>query len=91
MSRQRALVTGGAGFLGSHLCDALLAEEWCVVAVDNLLTGRQANLDHLSNQPRFESVECDICEPFDLGKVDYVSISQALPVRSTTAFTAFPP
>jgi dTDP-glucose 4,6-dehydratase len=72
MSRQRALVTGGAGFLGSHLCDALLAEEWCVVAVDNLLTGRQANLDHLSNQPRFESVECDICKPFDLGKVDYV-------------------
>jgi dTDP-glucose 4,6-dehydratase len=72
MSRQRALVTGGAGFLGSHLCDALLAEEWSVVAVDNLLTGRQRNLDHLSNQPRFEFVERDICEPFDVGRVDYV-------------------
>jgi hypothetical protein len=41
---QRALVTGGAGFLGSHLCDALLGEGWSVVVVDNLLTGRRANL-----------------------------------------------
>ena len=41
---QRALVTGGAGFLGSHLCDALLAEGYSVVAVDNLLTGKRSNL-----------------------------------------------
>ena len=72
MSGRRALVTGGAGFLGSHLCDALLAEGWDVVVVDNLLTGRRANFAHLKNQPRFEFVEKDICEPFDLGKVDYV-------------------
>lgn len=72
MSSKRAVVTGGAGFLGSHLCDALLAEDWNVVVVDNLLTGRRANLAHLQHEPRFEFVEKDICEPFDVGKVDYV-------------------
>jgi len=72
MDKKRALVTGGAGFLGSHLSDALLGEGWSVVAVDNLLTGRLANLDHLKNQPAFEFVEQDICEPFDVGRVDYV-------------------
>jgi dTDP-glucose 4,6-dehydratase len=72
MSSRRALVTGGAGFLGSHLCDALLAEDWAVVVVDNLLTGRRANLAHLRSEPAFDFVEKDICEPFDVGKVDYV-------------------
>ena len=72
MSQGRALITGGAGFLGSHLADALLAEGWNVVVVDNLLTGRRANLTHLSNEPRFEFVEKDICQPFDVGKVEYV-------------------
>ena len=72
MSLRRAVVTGGAGFLGSHLCDALLAEGWSVVVVDNLLTGRGANIAHLRSEPRFEFVEKDICEPFDVGKVDYV-------------------
>jgi dTDP-glucose 4,6-dehydratase len=72
MSQGRALITGGAGFLGSHLADALLADGWNVVVVDNLLTGRRANLTHLSNEPRFELVEKDICQPFDVGKVDYV-------------------
>ncbi len=72
MSQQRALITGGAGFLGSHLCDALLGEGWSVVAVDNLLTGRRGNLAHLSREPRFEFVEKDVCPPFDVGKVDFV-------------------
>jgi dTDP-glucose 4,6-dehydratase len=72
MSQKRAVVTGGAGFLGSHLCDALLGEGWSVVVVDNLLTGRRANLAHLRNESRFEFVEKDICEPFDVGKVDFV-------------------
>src|SRR5271170_2832649 len=72
MNKLRALVTGGAGFLGSHLCDALLAEGWRVVAVDNLLTGRRANLAHLQNDSRFELINKDICEPFDPGKVDFV-------------------
>jgi dTDP-glucose 4,6-dehydratase len=72
MNQKRAVVTGGAGFLGSHLCDALLAEGWSVVVVDNLLTGRRANLAHLKNESRFEFVEKDICAPFDVGKVDFV-------------------
>jgi dTDP-glucose 4,6-dehydratase len=72
MSRHRALVTGGAGFLGSHLCDALLAEGYSVVVADNLLTGRLSNLDHLRNETRFEFQQIDINEPFDCGPVNYV-------------------
>jgi dTDP-glucose 4,6-dehydratase len=72
MNEKRALVTGGAGFLGSHLCDALLAEGWRVLAADNLITGRSSNLDHLKHESRFELLEQNICEAFDPGRVDYV-------------------
>ena len=72
MSKGRALVTGGAGFVGSHLCDALLADGYSVVAMDNLLTGRLANLEHLRKEPRFEFVQQDVSEPFDSGTVEYV-------------------
>jgi len=72
MKNQRALVTGGAGFLGSHLCDALLAHGYSVVAVDNLLTGRLSNLQHLHRDSRFEFQQADVCEPFDFGPVNYV-------------------
>jgi len=72
MSKPRALVTGGAGFLGSHLCDALLGEGYSIVAVDNLLTGKLANLDHLRHDSRFEFHQIDINERFDCGAVDYV-------------------
>lgn len=57
------LITGGAGFIGSHLCDALLAEGHRVIAVDNLLTGRRENVAHLSNEQRFILIEQDACEP----------------------------
>ena len=69
---QRALVTGGAGFLGSHLCDALLGEGYSVIAVDNLLTGSLRNLEHLRNDPRFQFEQLDINQPFDCGPVSYV-------------------
>src|SRR5215467_7143659 len=72
MKRPRALVTGGAGFLGSHLCDALLGDGYSVVAADNLLTGRRSNVDHLRHEPRFELQVIDINTPFDCGPVDYV-------------------
>jgi len=68
----RALITGAAGFLGSHLTDALLAAGNSVVGVDNLCTGSLQNLAHLRSEPRFEFHEHDICLPFDFGKVDYV-------------------
>ena len=70
--KMRILVTGGAGFIGSHLCDALVAEGHHVVAVDNLLTGRISNLDQLRNEPRFEFRELDVCQSFDCEKVDYI-------------------
>jgi dTDP-glucose 4,6-dehydratase len=68
----RILITGGAGFLGSHLCDAMLAEGHYVVCVDNLLSGRSENLAHLARESRFEFVRQDVCQPFDPGKVDYI-------------------
>lgn len=70
--KTRALVTGGAGFLGSHLCDALLGDGYSVIAVDNLLTGRLSNLEHLRNESRFEFLEQDVCSPIESGTVDYV-------------------
>jgi UDP-glucuronate decarboxylase len=57
------LVAGGAGFIGSHLIDALLADGGRVTCLDNLLTGRQANLDHLRREPRFAFLEADLVDP----------------------------
>lgn len=68
----RILVTGAAGFLGSHLTDRLLGEGHTVLGVDNLSTGNLANIQHLNNEPRFNLEMRDICDPFDPGRVDYV-------------------
>ena len=72
VNTKRALITGGAGFLGSHLCDALLGEGYSVVAADNLLTGRLSNLEHLCHDSRFEFVMKDVCQPGEWGALDYV-------------------
>jgi len=66
------LVTGAAGFLGSHLTDRLLGEGHSVVGVDNLATGDTDNVAHLEGEPRFSLEQRDICRPFDVGRVDYV-------------------
>ena len=68
----RVLVTGAAGFLGSHLTDAVLKEGHQVLGVDNLCTGSLENLRHLKSEPRFEFLEQDICSQFDPKHVDYV-------------------
>ena len=67
------LVTGGAGFLGSHLCDELLARGHRVICVDNLETGSLANIEHIRDAQRFEHLNLDIIEPYHVQEpVDFV-------------------
>ena len=69
----RVVVTGGAGFLGSHLCDKLIANGHRVVCVDNFLTGRRRNIAHLEGREDFEFLEHDVTKPFEIdGDVDAV-------------------
>lgn len=67
------VITGGAGFVGSHLCDRFLAEGHRVIAVDNLITGRAQNVEHLARDPRFELILRDVSQPLTIkGQVDQV-------------------
>jgi len=68
--KPRALVTGGAGFIGSHLCDRLLSEGYRVICMDNLRTGSLANLKHLQDEPDFDYVDHDV--------TGYISVSGEL-------------
>jgi dTDP-glucose 4,6-dehydratase len=69
----RIVVSGAAGFIGSHMCDRLLAEGHKVVALDNFLTGSPRNLEHLKSHPHFQFLEQDITEPFEIeGSVESV-------------------
>jgi len=73
VTTQRAVITGGAGFVGSHLCDRLLAEGWDVVCVDNFLTGSADNLSGVGEGSGFRSVHANVSEPFSIdGPVDRV-------------------
>ena len=63
LTRKRILVTGGAGFLGSHLCERLVREGHDVLCVDNYFTGRKDNIAHLMDKPNFETMRHDICFP----------------------------
>jgi dTDP-glucose 4,6-dehydratase len=68
-----ALVTGGAGFLGSHLCDRLLRESIRVICVDNLITGKEANIAHLAGREGFTFLNRDVTQPFQVqGEVHFV-------------------
>jgi dTDP-glucose 4,6-dehydratase len=69
----RVLMSGAAGFIGSHLCDRLIADDHTVVGVDNLITGQLRNIEHLRRNPAFQFIEADVCFPFALdGKFDSV-------------------
>ena len=69
----RILITGAAGFLGSHLSDRFLSAGYSVVGVDNLITGKLENLDHLSSESRFEFIEHDVTQYIDIpGELDGV-------------------
>jgi UDP-glucuronate decarboxylase len=63
LTRKTVLVAGGAGFIGSHLCDHYLSQDWNVLCVDNLFTGRKENIDHLLGDKRFEFIRHDVTEP----------------------------
>ncbi len=83
----RSVITGGAGFLPSHLCDRLLAEGHEVIALDNFITGSPDNIAHLKNNPKFTFIEQDVCQTYEiLGDVDFVfhMASPASPVDFTT-------
>jgi dTDP-glucose 4,6-dehydratase len=68
-----AVVTGGAGFLGSHLTDRLLAEGYRVIGVDNFITGNPANVGHLKGEPRYTLIEHDVTKYIDIpGEIDFV-------------------
>ena len=66
MFQKRVLVTGGAGFLGSHLCDRLIKNENDVICLDNLFTGRKQNIFHLLDKPNFEFIRHDVTLPIYL-------------------------
>ena len=69
----RIFITGGAGFIGSHLCDYFLARDHRVVAMDNFITGSPDNIAHLANEPRFEFIEQDITKFINVpGDVDAI-------------------
>ncbi|HRP64341.1 MAG TPA: GDP-mannose 4,6-dehydratase, partial [Phycisphaerales bacterium] len=63
---KRVLVTGGAGFLGSHLCDRLVARGDDVICLDNFFTSQKSNVRHLLEQPNFELLRHDVTEPFNI-------------------------
>ncbi|TSC61308.1 MAG: dTDP-glucose 4,6-dehydratase [Parcubacteria group bacterium Gr01-1014_48] len=68
-----AVVTGGAGFVGSHLCERLLTDGFRVVCIDNFYTGKQEHIAHVLSNPDFESIEADVEYPVSLdGDVDYI-------------------
>lgn len=68
----KILVTGGAGFIGSHLCDRLIKQGDAVVCVDNFFTGQERNIEHLKKNPKFQLVRHDIVDPLVLEKVEQI-------------------
>jgi nucleoside-diphosphate-sugar epimerase/spore maturation protein CgeB len=89
-----ALVTGGAGFIGSHICDALIAEGMRVLCLDSFLTGRRGNIAHLERESRFDLVECDVIDglPFRIrsGRTPFTRIYHLACAASPPHYQADP-
>ena len=72
-SKKRVLITGAAGFLGSHLCDKFVKEGYSVIGMDNFITGALENIEHLKDNPNFSFIEHDICNHITIeGSLDYI-------------------
>ncbi|MBQ0769008.1 MAG: SDR family oxidoreductase [Bizionia sp.] len=73
MQKKTVLITGAAGFLGSHLCDRFIAEGFAVIGMDNFITGDKKNIEHLLNHPQFQFVKHDVTEYIKIEEdVDYI-------------------
>ena len=73
MTQKKVLITGAAGFLGSHLCDRFIKEDYCVIAMDNLITGDLKNIEHLFKLPNFEFYHHDVTRFINIpGELDYI-------------------
>lgn len=88
-TRGRALVTGGAGFLGSHLCERLLGEGFELICFDNLLTGTMKNVEHLVEHPRFAFVNADVTKPIEIDASIDIILHFASPA-SPKDYTSYP-
>ena len=72
MNKKTVLISGGAGFIGSHLCEVLLNQENKVICIDNLFTGSLSNIENILNNPDFEFINHDITKPIYLNKIDEI-------------------
>ena len=71
--KKRVLITGAAGFLGSHLCDKFVKEGYAVIGIDNFITGAPENIEHLNSSSNFSFVEHDVCQHISIdGPLDYI-------------------
>ena len=78
----RYVISGAAGFIGSHLCDRLIGEGHQVVALDNLITGHQGNIQHWLENPNFEYIKFDVCQPLEIPSLDKFPVDRVFHLAS---------
>lgn len=83
---KRILISGGAGFIGSHLCERLLDEGNDVICIDNYFTGHKSNIRHLLKHPNFEVIRHDIIYPY-MAEVEEISTTLPVLLRPSTTST----
>ena len=79
---KRVLITGGAGFLGSHLCDRFISNGYFVIAMDNLITGDLRNISHLLDFPNFEFINHDITKKIEIPSTPKLKLEDGIHVKS---------